>query len=99
MVELGLAASVIAVIQITTKVASLSYAYISSVKRAPGDIPRLVDELKSLTTVLTTLQICMQGSSSSGPTALGGLEGQLQGCISALMAFWGKGDFGLHLTH
>lgn len=57
---LGAAASVIAVIQITTKVVSLSYGYIAGVKRAPGNLQTLVDELKSLTGILTGFQIHAQ---------------------------------------
>ncbi|RPB08945.1 hypothetical protein P167DRAFT_538918 [Morchella conica CCBAS932] len=54
---LGTAASVIAVIQLTAAVASLSYEYISGVARAPSELQRFMNELKALTAVLSRLQM------------------------------------------
>ncbi|KAH0603479.1 uncharacterized protein H6S33_007801 [Morchella sextelata] len=78
----GLAASILGIIHITTKVASLSYSYISGVKRAPDEIRKLADELKSLTTVLTTLSIC---ANDHGPALLQ-IQGPLQSCVSELLS-------------
>lgn len=62
---LGAAASVIAVLQITTQVVSLAYGYTTGVKRAPTSLQRLIDELKSLVKILSALQSTVQHSSSA----------------------------------
>ncbi|KAH8145295.1 uncharacterized protein LAJ45_10732 [Morchella importuna] len=64
---LGAAASVIAVLQITTQVASLAYVYgyTTGVKRAPTNLQGLIDELKSLVKILSSLQSTAQHSSSA----------------------------------
>jgi hypothetical protein len=62
---LGAAASVIAVLQITTQVVSLAYGYTTGVKRAPTSLQRLIDELKSLVKILSALQSTAQDSSSA----------------------------------
>lgn len=53
---LSAAASLVAVLQLTGTVASLGYQYISSVTRAPKDVPELLRELNSLYGVLENLQ-------------------------------------------
>lgn len=62
---LGAAASVIAVLQITTQVVSLAYGYTTGVKRAPTSLQWLIDELKSLVKILSALQSTAQHSSSA----------------------------------
>jgi hypothetical protein len=56
MAEVGIAASVITVIQIAGKVASLAYGYIGALKRVPKDLQDLVEELGSFSKILRTLQ-------------------------------------------
>lgn len=80
---LGLAASIIAVIQLTTGVASLSYEYIGKATRAPEDISKLMDELKSLLEVLTVLQLAVQANPRS--TVLQGLDDPLQKCMEEMI--------------
>lgn len=53
---LGIAASIIAVIQLTASVSTLSYGYIKEWKEAPENIRKLADELSSLSKILTYLQ-------------------------------------------
>lgn len=74
---LGIMASIIAVIQVAGEMVSLGYGHRSAVEQTP-DIHRLIDELKSFGTVLTTLQLSIQGSR---PEFLRGLERPLQECL------------------
>lgn len=87
MATLGIAASVIAVIQITTKVASLGFQYVSSVNRAPENLKALVVELKSLVTVLTMLQICAQDPESN---TLRELDDPLRQCLAEMVKLHNK---------
>lgn len=87
----GLAASILGIIHITTKVASLSYSYITAIKRAPDELRKLADELKSLTTVLTTLSIC---EDEHGPALLQ-IQGPLQSCVSDLISIQTKLENGI----
>ncbi|KAI5838988.1 ankyrin repeat-containing domain protein [Morchella snyderi] len=57
---LGLAASIIAVLQITTSVASLGYRYLHSAIRAPDSLRELTLEIQTLTGILSRLKICAQ---------------------------------------
>lgn len=57
---LGLAASIIAVLQITTSVASLSYQYLNSAIRAPDSLRELTLEFQTLIEILSRLKICAQ---------------------------------------
>ncbi|KAI5840036.1 ankyrin repeat-containing domain protein [Morchella snyderi] len=82
----GLTASILGIIHATTKVASLSYSYISGVKRAPDELRKLADELKSLTTVLTILSICVN---DHGPALLK-IQDPLQSCLSELLIIQAK---------
>lgn len=84
---LSIAASIIAVLQITTQVASLSYKYLSGVKRAPEELPKLAHELKSIITVLATLQVCAQDHESA---ALRELEDPLRSCLTEMVALQTK---------
>lgn len=56
MEALGLAASVINIIQLTGKVTALGYGYIGSVSRAPGEVRKLMAEITSLSEVLNNLE-------------------------------------------
>lgn len=75
---LSFAASIIAVIQLATKVAQLSYEYIRAVKKGPANILRLNGEIKSLTAVLYNLQVFEQ--ENPGIIASWQLGEQLQKC-------------------
>lgn len=78
----GLVASIIALTKLSAKVSSLTYAYITGVKRAPEELKRLSNELKSLTAVLNSLQAHTQEYSES--IALQLLGDPLQQCLEEL---------------
>lgn len=77
---LGVAASVIAVIQITAVVVSLCQEYISKMVQAPGYLQRFMKELKLLATILSNLHI----SAYDNPevTKLWNLESPIKDCIA-----------------
>lgn len=82
---LGVAASVIAVIQLTGKVVSLAYEYLGGVKRASDDLRNLVNELHALGGVL----IAMKDFADANPESktlelLNGQGGPLPGCLQEL---------------
>lgn len=80
---LGVAASVIAVVQLTGALIALGYDYISAVKSASNDLRDLIDELHSLGKVLTILKDHVQTDKSLQYAALQSLNGQngpIQGC-------------------
>jgi hypothetical protein len=58
---LGLAASIIAVLDLSAKVASLCFQYSKAVRNAPSDIKRLCEELDRLNTTLEGAQQLLQG--------------------------------------
>lgn len=79
------AASIIAVIQLTGKVTSLGYRYISGVTRATKDLLGLVKELGSLVEVLD----CLQEYANTNPQSavlqkLNSQTGPLRGCAVEL---------------
>lgn len=53
---LGITSSVIAIVQLTGKLTSLSYGFIGGVKRAPKELHALAGELSSLSQVINALQ-------------------------------------------
>lgn len=84
---LGLAASIVAVLQLAGQLTIWSYSYIGGVKEAPSTIQQLVDELQSLSGILVNLESCV--NSNPGLPALqklGGLSGRLQQCNRDLEA-------------
>lgn len=81
---LSIVASIIAVIQLTTKAVSLSYGYIGGVAQAPDDFQKLLAELKSLTKALTALHLCAQANPGSRSTALQELEDPLRQCLQEI---------------
>lgn len=88
---LGIAASIIAIIQLTERAATLSYRYTSGVKQAPVHFQSLLDELDSLSKVLATLHD--SAKARPGSTELGKLsdhDGPLRGCILELEKLHGK---------
>lgn len=90
---IGLAASVIAVIQLMGKVTSLSYDYLSGVKRAPNDLLELVDELHALGKFLITLQNYTDENPESGTLGLlNAKDGPLSKCAQELQSLHLKLD-------
>lgn len=82
---LGLTSSVIAVIQLTGLVASLSYGYIGAVRRAPQDLQRLVDELGPFGKALNTLRDVVERDPwSASLQQLLGDDGPLEKCRKQL---------------
>lgn len=81
----GAAASIVALLQLTGKVASIGYSYTTGVKRAPKDVRELLNELNSLTIVLDNLQDYVDANPQS-PTLqkLGAVGGPLLECINEL---------------
>jgi hypothetical protein len=61
MAELGVAASAIAVIDLSAKVASLCFHYSIAVKGARHDITRLQNEVKNLENVVGDVQHLVEG--------------------------------------
>lgn len=83
---LGIAASIIAVIQLTEAVSGLCYRYIGAVKRAQKDAQELMGELSSLNRVLGALKEYTDKNPQS-TTVLQMLNtrgGPLSGCLSEL---------------
>lgn len=89
---LGLAASVLAVLELTSKLLSLGYEYIRSAKDAPEDLRSLVDELNSLNTVLVSLESYFRDQKKPQLPALQafGQKGPLHGCKLALQRLLAK---------
>lgn len=79
-------ASIIGIIQLASKVTTLGYGYIGSVKRASEDVEKLMAEILSLSNVLVALKEFMdhQISSGSESKALQTLDGALRGCTLEL---------------
>lgn len=61
----GLAASIIALIQLSSKLVSIAYNYISGFQKAPRDIKNLAKELHALVGVLDNLKDYLDANSSS----------------------------------
>lgn len=72
----GLVASIIGIAQLTGKLVQVEYDYIGGVKDAPSTLRKLVDELQSLSKVLTILQGHARKDKSLKFTALQSLNGQ-----------------------
>lgn len=78
---LSIAASLIVVIQLTGTLVGLGYGYAGGVKWAPKDLRDLVDELKSLSKVLITVQDYTNKSPQSPALhTLNDQSGTLQSC-------------------
>ena len=92
MAEIGLAASIIAVIQISQKVITQAYKYGQSVKNAKKDVERIESELKDVGNRLAELQDLANRAEKSGrpldcwPTlaSMNQKDGPLPKCKSAL---------------
>ena len=90
MEAVGVAASIIAVVEITAKVTSLCFKYSHAVKDAQKDILRLQKEVKSLKEVLKEVQQLLHDPNraklSASPKALASLDD----CSSQLIALHDK---------
>lgn len=87
---IGLTASIIAVIQLTGALSTLTQGYISGVKRATSDRQKLVEELTSLGQVLEHLKVEITPAGCTGTIEktmmLQGLEVPLRNCRTELQA-------------
>lgn len=82
---IGLAASIISVIQLTNQVADLSWGYIVSVKEASNSIHGLRDELSNLSKVLGAIPDYAEDSKQAATLEmLNGKDGLLQKCAEDL---------------
>ena len=66
---IGLAASVIAVLQITQSVLSICYDYSAALKGASWEVPRVKEEIEGLRNVLQSLESLMREAEFADPTA------------------------------
>lgn len=83
----GIVGSSIAVLQLTTKLVSLGYEYISGLKDAPREIRQLINELHSLSQILFNLQDFIRNRADIQQEILGMLDGQnglLSECLMEL---------------
>jgi Fungal N-terminal domain of STAND proteins len=81
---LGIATSVIAVIELSAKISSVCVQYSRAVKDATKDISRLQGELKSLQDVLEKVKPLLDGPNGSRLSASLPLSETLKGCLSQL---------------
>jgi hypothetical protein len=81
---MDIAASVIAVVQITEHVLTLCYNYARGVKDAPDDIKRLLDELKSLEAIVGGAKDVLDGPHKEKLKTSQKLSTSLKSCTSEL---------------
>jgi hypothetical protein len=81
---MDLAASIIAVIDLSAKVALLCFRYYSAVKNARADIERLQLELESLKTVLEGARQLLEGPDGARLQTSHALRDSLSSCLSRL---------------
>jgi hypothetical protein len=79
------AASIIAAIDLSAKVASLCFQYYSAVKNAPSDVERLQGELETLKTTLRGAQRLLESPNGKRLQTSQGLRNGLIDCFSQLM--------------
>jgi hypothetical protein len=84
MEAVGSAASIIAVIDLSAKVASLCFQYSSAVKNARSDVERLQGELERLETTLQGAQRLLESPSGKRLQTSQGLRNGLIDCSSQL---------------
>ncbi|KAK4148501.1 vegetative incompatibility protein HET-E-1 [Chaetomidium leptoderma] len=84
MEAVGSAASIIAVIELSAKVASLCFQYSSAVKNARSDVERLQGELERLTTTLQGAQRLLESPNGKRLQTSQGLRNGLIDCSSQL---------------
>lgn len=94
MAEIGLVASIIAVIQITTSVAKQAHKYGQSFKNATQDMAKILDQLKDVEDILVKLKDLIDRETKAGkpldlwPTllSLNSPDGALEQCRLAMTA-------------
>ena len=84
MEAVGSAASIIAVIDLSAKVASLCFRYYSAVKNARSDVERLQGELERLKTTLEGAQRLLESPDGKRLQTSQDLRNGLNGCFSQL---------------
>ena len=84
MEAVGSAASIIAVIDLSAKVASLCFQYYSAVKDARSDVERLQGELERLTTTLQGAQRLLESPDGKRLQTSQGMRDGLSDCSSQL---------------
>lgn len=89
---LGVAANVIAVIDLSAKVTSACAAYLKAVKNAKTDIGRLQSELRNLDAVLHGAEKLVKGPASSKLQTMGQLKAALSDASSQLQQLITKLD-------
>jgi len=85
MEAVGSAASIIAVIDLSAKVASLCFQYSAAVKNARSDAERLQGELERLRTTLQGAQRLLESPDGKRLQTSQGLLDGLNGCFSQLL--------------
>ncbi len=86
--------SIIAIVQLSSKVAKLCTQYSLEVKDARDDISRLRAEVENLERVLKDVQHLFEGPDGATLTASGKMTDAVNGCSSQLMALRDKLDPG-----
>lgn len=94
MAEIGLAASIIAVIQITASVAKQAHKYGQSVKNSKEDMARILDQLKDVESILVKLKDLVDRETKDGKPldswpillSLNNPDGALEQCKLAMTA-------------
>lgn len=86
MEALGLVASVIAIVQISSKIVSLCQFYIGSIDGAPQELRVILIEVSTLKAIAESLQYLTQPDVSSSDLLkqLADVEGPIEGCKKAL---------------
>jgi hypothetical protein len=91
---LGLVANVIAVVELSAKVASLCFEYYTNVKNARDDIARLRREADGLKAILKQVQSLLNGPNSAKLEASRTLRNGVDDCFSQLADLEAKLEFG-----
>lgn len=89
MAEIGVASSIIAVLNLSGQVTILSYEYLAQVKRSSKEIRELIDELDSLQAILKIFETQIRKNPDSLAPAVQTLcveNGPLEGCLKDLSA-------------
>jgi hypothetical protein len=81
---LGIAASIIAVVQITDRVIHLCKFWLGSLKDAPADIRIILLEVSTLRTILDTIHFVSDTGTGPVLTCLSGKNGPIEACKEAV---------------
>ena len=97
---LSVTASIIAVLQATNSVVSVCYDYSSAVKKAPWELPKVINELKGLRNVLESLEQLAREAENNDPNVQSNLltlqslvdsqSGLLNTCLDEVIALKDK---------